>query len=187
MKGSDRRKKLVEILKKSDKPVSGTSLSKELTVSRQVIVQDITLLRSAGMDIISTHRGYVLNKTDGYERIFKVIHEDEDVERELSLIVDLGGRVKDVFIYHKVYGVVRAEMNICSRRDVKNYLEEIRNGKSSLLKNVTSGYHYHTVAADSELILDIIQDELKKAGFLAKLQDYEPVDFWDEQSSKESK
>ena len=27
-------------------------------------------------------------------------------------------------------------------------------------------------------VLDAIQEELKQKGFLAKLQDYEPVDFW---------
>ena len=86
--------------------------------------------------------------------------------------------MKDVFVYHKVYGVLRANMDIKSRRDVRNYLEEIRTGKSSLLKNVTSGYHYHTICAESEEVLDAIQEELKQKGFLAKLQDYEPVDFW---------
>lgn len=69
-------------------------------------------------------------------------------------------------------------MNIHSRRDIKNYLEEIASGKSSLLKNVTSGYHYHTIVADDEQTLDLIQEELGKLGFLAKLQEYEPVDFW---------
>lgn len=86
-----------------------------------------------------------------------------------------------MFVYHKVYGVLRADMNIKSRRDIKNYLEEISSGKSSLLKNVTSGYHYHTILADSEEILDAIQEELQQKGFLAKLQDYEPVDFWGEE------
>ena len=86
-----------------------------------------------------------------------------------------------MFVYHKVYGVLRADMNIKSRRDIKNYLDEINSGKSSLLKNVTSGYHYHTILADSEDILDAIQDELQQEGFLAKLQDYEPVDFWGEE------
>ena len=91
--------------------------------------------------------------------------------------------VKDVFVYHKVYGVIRANMDIKSRRDVRNYLEEIRTGKSSLLKNVTGGYHYHTIEAESEEILDDIQNELAEKGFLAKLQDYEPVDFWGEEES----
>lgn len=74
--------------------------------------------------------------------------------------------------------MIRANMDIKSRRDVRNYLEEIRTGKSSLLKNVTSSYHYHTICAESEEVLDAIQEELKQKGFLAKLQDYEPVDFW---------
>ena len=89
-------------------------------------------------------------------------------------------RFEDVFVYHKVYNIVRATLNIASRRDIKNYMENLQNGHSSLLKNVTSGYHYHTVHADSEEILDEIQEELQKAGFLAKLQEYEPVDFWKE-------
>ena len=90
----------------------------------------------------------------------------------------MGGYVKDVFVYHKVYGVLRADMNIKSRMDIRKYMENIRSGKSSLLKNVTSGFHYHTIVADSEELLDMIQEELSRRGFLAKLQDYEPVNFW---------
>ena len=58
-------------------------------------------------------------------------------------------------------------------------------GKSSLLKNVTSGYHYHTVRAERVEILDMIQEELQKKGLLAKLQDYEPVDFWGQNNYNE--
>ena len=112
-------------------------------------------------------------------------HEDDEVEKELTTIVDLGGTVEDVFVYHKVYGVLRAEMNIKSRMDIRNYMEEIRSGKSSLLKNVTSGYHYHTVRAERVEILDMIQEELQKKGLLAKLQDYEPVDFWGQNNYNE--
>lgn len=74
--------------------------------------------------------------------------------------------------------MLKADMGIKSRRDIRAYMEEISTGKSSLLKNVTSGYHYHTIDAESEEILDAIQEELQQKGFLAKLQDYEPVDFW---------
>lgn len=178
MTGEQRRNKIVDILKNSDKPVSGTYLAKTLQVSRQVIVQDIALLRAKNMDISSTHRGYVLfNKTDCV-RVFKVKHENNEVEKELNLIVDLGGYIEDVFVYHKVYNIVKAELNINSRRDIKKYIKELESGHSTLLMNVTSGYHYHTVKAKSEEILDEIQEELAKAGFLAKLQEYEPVDFW---------
>lgn len=178
MSGEERRMEILELLRKSDHPVSGVALAKKLDVSRQIIVQDIALLRAANKPIYATNRGYVLREPTSFSRILKVIHEDADVEKELTGIVDLGGCVEDVFVYHKVYGVVRAELNIRSRRDIKDYMAEIKSGKSSLLKNVTSGYHYHTVSAPDEHTLDLIQEELAGYGFLAKLQEYEPVDFW---------
>ena len=178
MSGEERRGKIIQALKNSDKAVSATTLAKEFDVSRQVIVQDVALLRANGKNIFSTNRGYLIQEDEETTRVFKVQHEDDEVEKELTTIVDLGGTVEDVFVYHKVYGVLRAEMNIKSRMDIRNYMEEIRSGKSSLLKNVTSGYHYHTVRAERVEILDMIQEELQKKGLLAKLQDYEPVDFW---------
>ena len=57
-------------------------------------------------------------------------------------------------------------MNIRTRRDVKKFLEGLSTGSSSLLKNVTVGYHYHTIEAESEEILDDIQNELAEKGFL---------------------
>ena len=162
----------------SKEPISGVALAKELSVSRQVIVQDIALLRANGTEILSTTRGYLLEQENACSRVFKMIHSDEEVEEELDMIVDMGGVVEDVFVYHKVYGVISAKMNIRSRMDVKKYIEELNSGKSSLLKNVTSGYHYHTIRAEKPELLDMIQAELQKRGFLAKLQDYEPVDFW---------
>ena len=80
----------------------------------------------------------------------------------------------------KIYDVIRVEMGLKSRRDVKEYLEKLKGGSSKSLKDVTAGFHYHTVIAESEEILDQIQNELQKRGFLAELRDYEPIDFWQE-------
>ena len=181
MNGEERREKIIHILRSSPMAVSGVKLSKELQVSRQVIVQDIALLRAKDFPILSTNRGYVLERQKEYTRVFKVIHTDQEVETELNTVVDLGGWVKDVFVYHKSYGVVKAELNIHSRRDIAGYLRDIKSGKSTLLKNVTSGYHYHTVVAGDEHTLDLIQEALVEKGFLAKLQEYEPVNFWGEE------
>ncbi len=178
MTGEQRREQIVSIIKNSKSPISGTALAKQVNVSRQVIVQDIALLRANGVDIISTNRGYIVGNNGKASRVFKIHHEPEEVEEELNLFVDFGGYVKDVFVYHKVYDVIKVDMNLKSRVDVKKYLEEIESGKSTLLMNVTSGYHYHTILAEDENTLNMIQDELQKKGFLAKLQDYEPVDFW---------
>lgn len=178
MNGEERRQQILQILTESNVPVAGVALAKKLDVSRQVIVQDIALLRANGTAIFSTNKGYLIQESKEYTRVFKVFHSEKEVKEELSMIVDHGGRVKDVFVYHKVYGVLRADMDIRSRLDIDQYLEEISTGKSQLLMNVTSGYHYHTIEADSEERLDRIQEVLQERGFLAKLQDYEPVDFW---------
>ena len=168
MTGSDRRQEILKNIKESDRPVSGSKLAKDYDVSRQVIVQDIALLRASGYDIISTNRGYVLEGQTCAERVFKVRHTDEQLETELCTIVDLGGQVKNVMVNHKVYGHIEAELGITSRRKVKEFLEDIESGKSTPLKNITSDYHYHTVTADSEETLDLIEDELRKLGFLVE-------------------
>lgn len=111
----------------------GVALAKELDVSRRDCAGHSTASSKRSRDF-STNRGYLIQADKQYSRVLKVVHEDDEVEEELSTIVDAGGHVKDVFVYHKVYGVIRANMDIKSRRDVRNYLEEIRTGKSAFLK-----------------------------------------------------
>lgn len=179
MTGVERREKLLGMLAKSKEPIAGAEMAKKFGVSRQVIVQDIALLRAADNNIVSTNRGYVLLKPGKCERIFKVRHTAEEIEEELQLIVDNGGRILDVFVYHKIYGVVKAPMSIKTRKDIYEYIKTMSSGKSSPLLKLTDNYHYHTVQADSEEILDEIQKDLEERGFLAKLLDFEPVDFWE--------
>lgn len=178
MTGMERRNKIAELLKSSPSPLSGGNLARKLGVSRQVIVQDIALLRANGFDIFSTNLGYILQKDLLPERVFKVYHSENQEQEALELVIDLGGIVKDVFVYHKVYDVVRADMNIRSRKDIQIYMDKLHSGKSSSLLNLTSGYHYHTIQADTEETLDQIFHALHEKGFLAPLQDYEPIDFW---------
>ena len=174
MSSEHRRQSLLDRLTLANGPLSASFLAKEFGVSRQVIVQDVALLRAKGIPVESLARGYILEKKSPVQRIFKVIHTDDEVESELNLIVDAGGTVADVFVFHKYYGTVRAEMNIRSRLDVRRFLADIASGKSGLLKNVTAGYHYHTVTADREDSLDHIEQELRERRYLAPLQEYEP-------------
>ncbi len=175
MDGNTRRKEILDCLESSKEPVSGTELAERFLVSRQVIVQDIALLRAHQHSILSTNNGYVLAKEHDISRIFKVRHTEEQIEDELNLIVDLGGWVEDVFVYHKVYDVIRAVLNIKSRRDVREYLSQLRCGISTPLMRITSEYHYHTVKADSGQTLDLIEEELRARGYLAQLREYEPA------------
>lgn len=166
MTGDIRRPEILECIRKSRHPLSGTELAKQFKVSRQVIVQDVALLRVAGHDIVSTNRGYLLQMPQAHQRIFKIFHGESEIVDELYTIVDIGGKVIDVFVNHKVYGQIRADMKIHSRRDVTAFMEEIRSGKSSPLMNTTSGYHYHTVEAESREVLDLVESALKEKGYL---------------------
>ena len=162
MTGTERRTKIVELIQNSEKPLSGTALAKQCDVSRQVIVQDIALIRASGYDIISTNRGYIIQEPLVRERVFKVNHTDEQLEEELYSIIDLGGTVVNVMVNHRVYGHMEAELRINSRRKVEAFMEDIRSGKSSPLKNITYNYHYNKVAADSEETLDLIEEALRQ-------------------------
>ena len=102
MKGEERRKQLLNILSSSNNPVSGGTLAKELNVSRQIIVQDISLLRANGATIFSTNKGYLLQEDRKYSRVFNVSKTDDKVEEELRNIVDAGGQNREVLVYHKV-------------------------------------------------------------------------------------
>lgn len=184
MNGRERRNRIIQILLEKKTPISGKELAKTFEVSRQVIVQDIALLRAQDHEITSTNQGYILAGEPKISRVFKVVHSDSEVEEELNLIVDYGGHVEDVFVYHKVYGIVRADLHIASRNDVKEFLGELKSGHSALLKNITSDYHYHTVSAPSEKLLDLIQERLQERGFLAELKDYEPINFWENETEE---
>ena len=166
MTGSERRTDIVRQIKETGQPVPAKNLASCYHVSRQVIVQDIALIRAAGYDILSTNRGYLLNTPKIAERVFKVQHTDEQLSEELCAIVDLGGTVENVMVNHKVYGQLEAELYISSRRRVKAFLKDIESGKASPLKNITANYHYHKVTADSEETLDLIEEDLKRRGFL---------------------
>ena len=167
MKADERRKEIANLLTTEQKAVSGAALSAEFGVSRQIIVQDITALRSSGYDIISTHNGYLVQKTPLKERVFKVFHTTERTEEELNLIIDLGGTVVDVYVWHKVYGRMHAPLNIYSRAQVKQFIDGVRTGKSTELMHITGGYHYHTVRAESDQVLDSIAEALTQSGFIA--------------------
>ena len=173
LNGAQRRKKILELMAQTDKPLSGTALGKATGVSRQAVVQDIALLRTEGQPIVATARGYLIEKSGEVVRLLKMCHTNEQTEEELTTIVDLGGSVLDVMVNHRAYGKLSAKLNIRSRRDVQVFVDQIRTGKSTPLLNVTSGYHFHHISAPSEEILDEIEAALRQKGFLSEFLPYE--------------
>ena len=119
MKAVDRRKEIANYLMTEGKVISGSVLSDKFGVSRQIIVQDISVLKAMGYEILSTHSGYVIHGSPLVERVFKLYHTTDQTEDELNTIVDLGGTIVDVFVWHKVYGKLSVPLNIFSRLHVK--------------------------------------------------------------------
>lgn len=166
MKVAERRKAIVNLLLSSKEPISGSELSRQFGISRQIIVQDISVLKGTGCEILSTNQGYVIQKSPLCERVFKVRHTTNETEDELSCIVNLGGTIVDVFVWHKVYGRIEANLNISTQLHIKQFLEGVRTGKSTELMHITSGYHYHTVRAENEAVLDRIEAALTERNYI---------------------
>ena len=72
--GAERRKKLLELIGDSRTPMSGSALGKLTGVSRQVVVQDIALLRTEGHPILATARGYLMDHPSEVTRLIKACH-----------------------------------------------------------------------------------------------------------------
>lgn len=174
MTANERRDEIIKILNAEEQPVAAKALAAKFGVSRQVIVQDLAVIRAATTGIASTSRGYVmLRRSRCFEREFKVHHNEDKTAEEMNIIVDCGGRLRNVSISHRIYGRITAELDIRSRQDVEDFVKDIKNSKSTLLGSVTSGYHYHLIEADNEERLQLIEERLKLAGFIAPRQSWE--------------
>ena len=173
MEGETRRLNIIQLLASSDKPMSGTELAKTFGVSRQVIVQDIALLRAIDKNILSTNKGYVLYDPHAgltkVKRSFAVCHDDEQIADELYTFVDYGGTVLDVVIEHEVYGQITVDLILKKRVDVDEFVKKLATHQAKTLKELTGGHHIHTVEADSEEILDNIAKALAEKGYLENL------------------
>ena len=173
MKTAERRNAILKLLQNAEEPVAARKLAERYGVSRQVIVQDMAVIRASTPGILSTTKGYTIQQENSCTREFKVRHSQEQAAEELNLIVDCGGRVCNISISHRVYGRVSAEMDIRSRQDVTEFIAALNDSQSTVLSTATSGYHYHLVEAASEERLNLIGEQLKAAGFLAPLRPWE--------------
>ncbi|MDF2544691.1 MAG: hypothetical protein K0S47_4409 [Herbinix sp.] len=172
MEGVKRRENLIKILKNQTEPISGTDLSKQLGVSRQIIVQDIALLRASDqINILSTTKGYLLYQNDQQKarRTFQVKHATDQIEDELCTIVDRGGKILDVLVKHEIYGEITTELIIRNRQDVYDFVKKVSEKKIVPLKELTDGIHRHTVEADTDEVLDKIEAALKEKNYLLKV------------------
>lgn len=171
MDAKERRIELVRMLKEAGVPLTGTYLAKELKVSRQVIVGDFAILRAAGTAVYATPQGYILPKVEIPKTIKVTLackHERENMEDELAIIIDNGGKVLDVIVEHPVYGELTANLMLSSRRDLSEFLRKLDESQAEQLASITAGVHMHTVEVSDDETLSRIKDELKIKGILLK-------------------
>lgn len=170
MTGELRREQMLQMLMEQDAPISGTALAKHFAVSRQVVVQDIALMRAENHQIISTHKGYIYRtqaqQNTQPKRVFCVKHDTSQVLDEFVTVLELGGKVLDVAVEHELYGQIRVELQIENMQDANDFVSRLHACKDNPLKVLTDDCHYHTVAAPSEKLLDLIQSELETKGYL---------------------
>ena len=172
MTGEQRRTEIRRMLQNAQKPLTGTALAKGLHVSRQVIVQDIALMRAEHLPILSTNKGYLLRpdalQASQPKRVFLVRHTNEQVLEEFMTVIDLGGRILDVSVEHELYGPIRADLLIENAQDALEFTQRLAACQDNPLKVLTDDCHFHTVAAPSEKLLDLIEAELQSRGFMVE-------------------
>lgn len=154
MNTAKRREEIARALAESNTPLSATALASRFSVSRQIVVGDIALLRAGGLAVLATPRGYILetptNEPLGFEKTIVCTHDDAQMAEELYTIVDLGGGVLDVTVEHSVYGELCAPLRIFSRYDADLFLQKIRIPGVRPLCDLTDGVHLHRVRCADE-------------------------------------
>ena len=170
MTGEERRIKILQKLQETATPLSGTALAKAFHVSRQIIVQDIALMRAENHGIISTNKGYLLRseQTENThpKRVFFVKHNTDQVLEEFQSVIELGGKILDVAVEHELYGQIRVDLMIETAADAADFYVKLLGCRDNPLKVLTDDCHYHTVSAPSEKLLDLIEAELRYKGLL---------------------
>lgn len=171
--GDDRRSAILARLRAADNgtPVSAAALADAHGVSRQIIVGDIALLRSAGHPIDATPRGYVLRRTEtGGGHLMTLIcrHTAEQMVDELNTLVDCGCTVLDVAVEHPVYGTLTGELRLSSRWDVQVFAEKVAAADALPLSALTEGVHVHAVLAPTEAQAEAARRAMEEKGYLWK-------------------
>lgn len=171
MNAVERRQAIAALLAEADAPLSATAIASRFSVSRQIIVGDIALLRAAGTAVVATPRGYLLERpgaNDSVEAVIACRHDDDRLAEELYAVVDAGGALIDVTVEHSVYGQICAPLRISSRYDADDFLRRLRASNARPLCDLTGGIHLHRLRCPDAQVLDRVLRVLEEKGLLLK-------------------
>lgn len=171
MNAEARRSAILSLLSRADGPVSAATLAGKFSVSRQIIVGDIALLRAAGETISATPRGYVLQaEREGLVKTVACVHSAEQTGEELNIMVDNGCTVLDVVVEHPIYGQITGQLQLCSRYDVSQFTKRLEQEGGEPLSALTGGIHLHTLQCPDEAAYRRTCEGLKAAGMLLETE-----------------
>ena len=169
MNAESRRTEILRLLKKTSRPVSASKIAEKMSVSRQIIVGDIALLRAGGANIASTPRGYLIPADDqSYIRQVVTEHDAAETQAELYAIVDHGCTVMDVIIEHPLYGELKGMLQLSTRYDVDQFIKKCLESEAAPLSQLTNGVHLHTLSCPDEESFRRAEEALRKLGFLVQ-------------------
>lgn len=167
MNSIERREDIIKLLLESNEPLKGSFIAKRYSVTRQVIVKDIAILRAKGKNIIATPDGYIINANNNKAKaIIAVSHTEDEMIEELSIVIKYGGMIEDVVVEHPLYGEIKGMIMIKNYNELNKFIEKYNEQKAKLLSALTNGVHLHTIAAETQDDIDLIILELKKNNFI---------------------
>ena len=131
MDARERRRAIMGVLERAKDPVSGSALAREVGVSRQIVVQDIALLRADGHDIVATNRGYVLQEAPSSPavptRLVKVRHGVDHVGGGVVHFQQLA-KIQTVQIHGFLHLPAFGTQNVAERRFLQgNAFHQVHN------------------------------------------------------------
>ena len=168
MNAAARRQAILELLRHSSVPVSASALAGQFSVSRQIIVGDIALLRAGGVEISATPRGYLFQSAApaGLVRRIAVRHTEAQMESELNAMVDQGCTVVDVIVEHPLYGQLTGALQLSNRYEVAQFIARSRSSDAQPLSRLTDGIHLHTLLCPDEAVFRRVTAALREMGML---------------------
>lgn len=167
MTAEQRRQEILTLLEQTDTPLSAAALAHRFSVSRQIVVGDVALLRAQGREIVATG-ARLCNPRPGGGLCGQVAcrHTAAQTREELDAMVDCGCTVIDVVVEHPVYGQLTAPLQIASRYDVEQYLLRMENLGGQPLSMLTDGIHLHTLSCPGEEAFSQLLARLRELGML---------------------
>lgn len=165
----ERRQAVKQELIKSSAPIKGVELAKMFGVSRQVIVQDMAILKAEGFQVIATPNGYISISSDnsGIIKRIAVKHKLDSLKKELEIFLNNDAKVIDVSVEHPIYGEIKGNLNIGTISEMERFLSNINEKTVEPLSNLTDGIHVHTIEVRREEDYENIMKKLREENLLA--------------------